>query len=175
MARTIFNDHKRYQKEYWCPKEKFYKTSDGAFQDEDKYYWITGRLDDVINISGHRLSTMEVEALLVNHPWVVEAAVVGVPHEVTGQALSCFVVLNEENKGRDSEEVKQTLQKHLVQSIGAFARPHLLNVSAMLPKTRSGKILRRILRDLSCKREITSDLSTLEDPRALEECRLSLG
>lgn len=175
MARTIYNDHERYEKEYWCAEERYYKTSDGAFQDKDGYYWITGRLDDVINISGHRLSTMEVEAKLVAHPYVVEAAVVGVPHEITGQALSCFVVLADEHKDKDCDQAKEALVYHLVKSIGAFARPYLLTISPMLPRTRSGKILRRILRNLSSKEKITSDLSTLEDPRAIEVVRENLS
>jgi len=137
-----------------------YLTGDNARQDDDGYYWIMGRIDDVINVSGHRLSTIEVESALVSHPAVCEAAVVGRPHELKGQAISAFVTIRD---AEPTEELREELRQHVRQQIGALARPDDLRFTSTLPKTRSGKIMRRLLRDIASGREVVGDTSTLED------------
>ena len=147
MARTIYNDPDRYVQAYWSDIPGSYFTGDGARRDEDGYYWLMGRVDDVINVSGHRLGTMEVESALVAHPKVAEAAVVGRPDELKGQAISAFVTL--ESGNQPSDELKEELRKWVSKEIGSLARPDDLRFTDALPKTRSGKIMRRLLRELA--------------------------
>jgi acetyl-CoA synthetase len=161
MARTIYNDPDRYVQAYWSDIKGSYFTGDGARRDEDGYYWLMGRVDDVINVSGHRLGTMEVESALVAHPKVAEAAVVGRPDELKGQAISAFVTL--ESGNQPSEELKEELRKWVAKEIGSLARPDDLRFTDALPKTRSGKIMRRLLRELATHGEIRGDTTTLED------------
>jgi acetyl-CoA synthetase len=161
MARTIYNDSERYVQQYWTEIPGSYFTGDGARRDKDGYYWLMGRVDDVINVSGHRLGTMEVESALVAHPKVAEAAVVGRPHEMKGQAISAFVTL--ESGHQASPELKDELRAWVAKEIGALARPDDLRFTDQLPKTRSGKIMRRLLRELATSGEIKGDVTTLED------------
>ncbi len=142
MARTIYGDPERYKKAYWSEIPGMYFTGDGARRDADGYYWLMGRVDDVINVSGHRLGTMEVESALVAHPKVAEAAVVGRPDEMKGQAIAAFVTLESGNE--PSEELKNELRAWVAKEIGALARPDDLRFTEQLPKTRSGKIMRRL-------------------------------
>jgi acetyl-CoA synthetase len=161
MARTIWGDPERFKEQYWTRVPGAYFTGDAARCDHDGYYWILGRVDDVMNVSGHRLSTMEVESALVRHPAVAEAAVVGKPHEITGQAVCCFVTLK---KGQhDHEKLGKELRQWVAHEIGAFARPEEIRFTDALPKTRSGKIMRRLLREIVTSRSVTGDVTTLED------------
>jgi acetyl-CoA synthetase len=169
MARTIYGDDERYQKQYWTEIPGSYFTGDGARCDEDGYYWIMGRVDDVINVSGHRLGTMEIESALVAHPKVAEAAVVGRPDEMKGQAIAAFVTL--ETGTQPSPELKEELRKWVAKEIGALARPDDLKFTEVLPKTRSGKIMRRLLRELATSGEIKGDTTTLEDMQSLVALR----
>jgi acetyl-CoA synthetase len=169
MARTIFNDPERYQQAYWTEIPGSYFTGDGARRDEDGYYWLMGRVDDVINVSGHRLGTMEVESALVAHPKVAEAAVVGRPHDLKGQAIAAFVTL--ESEYQPSPELKEELRKWVAKEIGALARPDDLRFTDQLPKTRSGKIMRRLLRELATHGEIKGDTTTLEDFSVIAKLR----
>ncbi|HVJ83079.1 MAG TPA: acetate--CoA ligase [Planctomycetia bacterium] len=169
MLRTIYGDDERYKQQYWSQIPGKYFTGDGARRDERGYYWILGRVDDVINVSGHRLSTMEVESALVSHPKVAEAAAVGMPHEIKGEAISCFVTL--EGGATPSEPLKKELLDHVVEQIGALARPEEIRFTDSLPKTRSGKIMRRLLRDVAAGRESTGDTTTLEDFSVLAKLR----
>ncbi len=161
MIRTIWGDPKRFEEQYWSRVPGAYFTGDAARRDDDGYYWVLGRVDDVMNVSGHRLSTMEVESSLVHHPAVAEAAVVGKPHEITGQAVCAFVTLKSGNwdKGDLSKELRQWVAKE----IGAFARPEEIRFTDALPKTRSGKIMRRLLREIVTDHAVTGDVTTLED------------
>ncbi len=161
MLRTIYGDDKRYRDTYWSRYPGRYFTGDGAKRDQDGYFWILGRVDDVLNVAGHRIGTMEVESALVSHPAVAEAAVVGKPHELKGQALSAFVILRAgfEHSPALADELKQ----HVVEKIGAIARPDDIIFSADLPKTRSGKIMRRLLKDIASGRAL-GDVTTLADP-----------
>lgn len=161
MIRTIWGDPKRYESQYWGRVPGVYFTGDAARCDADGYYWILGRVDDVMNVSGHRLSTMEVESALVRHPAVAEAAVVGKPHEITGQAVCCFVTLKQGNHNHN--ELGAELRKWVAHEIGAFARPEEIRFTEALPKTRSGKIMRRLLREIVTTRTVTGDVTTLED------------
>jgi acetyl-CoA synthetase len=161
MARTIFGDHERFVKTYFSDIPGSYFTGDGARQDKDGYFWLMGRVDDVINVSGHRLGTMEIESALVAHPKVAEAAVVGRPDELKGQAIAAFVSLEEGND--PTEELKQELRQWVAKEIGALARPDDLRFTQMLPKTRSGKIMRRLLRELATTGTVSGDTTTLED------------
>ena len=161
MARTIWGDPERYQKAYFADIPGSYMTGDGARCDEDGYYWLMGRVDDVINVSGHRLGTMEIESALVAHGKVAEAAVVGRPDELKGQAIAAFVTLEEGHE--PTEELKQELRRWVAKEIGALARPDDLRFTQMLPKTRSGKIMRRLLRELATTGTVTGDTTTLED------------
>ncbi len=136
-------------------------TGDAARRDEDGYYWILGRVDDVMNVSGHRLSTMEIESALVRHPAVAEAAVVGKPHEITGQAVACFVTLKKGNWNH--HELGEELRKWVAHEIGGFAKPEQIRFTDALPKTRSGKIMRRLLREIVTSNTVTGDVTTLED------------
>ena len=161
MARTIYGDPERYKKNYWSDVPGCYFTGDGARQDADGYFWLMGRVDDVINVSGHRLGTMEVESALVAHPKVAEAAVVGRPDDLKGQAIAAFVTLEMGNPPSDA--LKDELKKWVAKEIGALARPDDIRFTEALPKTRSGKIMRRLLRELATHGEIKGDTTTLED------------
>jgi acetyl-CoA synthetase len=169
MLRTIFGDDERYRQQYWSQVPHAYFTADGARQDEDGYFWLMGRVDDVINVAGHRLSTMEVESALVHHDKVAEAAVVGRPDEIKGEALSCFVTLV--GGIQPSPELKAELREHVAREIGALARPDDIRFTDSLPKTRSGKIMRRLLRDIASGRTTTGDTTTLEDYTVLARLR----
>ena len=169
MARTIYGDAARYQEAYFSEIPGSYFTGDGARCDADGYYWLMGRVDDVINVSGHRLGTMEIESALVAHPKVAEAAVVGRPDELKGQAIAAFVTLDEGYE--PSEELRQELRKWVAKEIGALARPDDLRFTQMLPKTRSGKIMRRLLRELATTGTVTGDTTTLEDFGVLAKLR----
>ena len=161
MVRNIWGDSERFQDQYWSRMPGNYFTGDAARRDEDGYFWILGRVDDVLNVSGHRLSTMEVESALVRHPAVAEAAVVGKPHEITGQSVCCFVTLKKGDY--DHDVVGKELRQWIAHEIGAFARPDEIRFSDALPKTRSGKIMRRLLRELVTNNTIAGDVTTLED------------
>ncbi len=176
MMRTVYGDPDRFRKTYWehiPPKDGkyIYFAGDGARQDEDGYFWVMGRTDDVLNVSGHRLGTMEVESALVSHPAVAEAAVVGKPDEIKGEEIVAFVTL--EGTYTVSEELAKDLKKHVSTEIGAIARPGEIRFTDALPKTRSGKIMRRLLRDLAAGKEVSGDTSTLEDRTVLDKLRES--
>jgi acetyl-CoA synthetase len=161
MFRTLWKDPKRYEENYWRRIEGVYMAGDAARRDQDGYYWILGRIDDVMNVSGHRLSTMEIESALVRHPAVAEAAVVGKPHEITGQAVACFVTLK---AGKwDHTQLAEELRKWVAKEIGSFAKPEQIRFTDGLPKTRSGKIMRRLLREIVTSNEVKGDVTTLED------------
>ncbi|MDA7951673.1 MAG: acetate--CoA ligase [Pirellulaceae bacterium] len=167
MLRGIWGDEERYKEQYWSKVPGSYLTGDNARCDDDGYYWIMGRIDDVINVSGHRLSTIEVESALVSHPAVAEAAVVGRPDDLKGQAIAAFVTVT----GEASEELRQELRLHVRKEIGALAQPDDIRFAAAVPKTRSGKIMRRLLRDIACGKETAGDTSTLEDYSVLVSLR----
>ncbi|HTD96766.1 MAG TPA: acetate--CoA ligase [Edaphobacter sp.] len=169
MARTIYGDQERFEQAYWSEVPGSYFTGDGARRDTDGYFWLMGRVDDVINVSGHRLGTMEVESALVAHPKVAEAAVVGRPHEMKGQAIAAFVTL--EGGHEASEELRQELRQWVAKEIGALARPDDLRFTEALPKTRSGKIMRRLLRELATTGEVKGDTTTLEDFAVIAKLR----
>ncbi|MCI0638932.1 MAG: acetate--CoA ligase [Gemmataceae bacterium] len=169
MLRTIYGDDERFKQQYWSQVPHVYFTADGARRDEDGYFWIMGRVDDVINVAGHRLSTMEVESALVHHPKVAEAAVVGKPDEIKGEGIACFVTLVGGEKPTD--DLKKELQAHVVKEIGALARPDEVRFTDSLPKTRSGKIMRRLLRDIASGQKTTGDTTTLEDYSVLAKLR----
>ena len=169
MARTIFNDPDRYTKTYWSEVPGCYFTGDGARMDLDGDYWLMGRVDDVINVSGHRLGTMEVESALVAHPKVAEAAVVGRPHDLKGQAIAAFVSL--ESSHHPSPQLKEELREWVAKEIGSLARPDDIRFTQALPKTRSGKIMRRLLRELATSGEIKGDTTTLEDFTVIAQLR----
>jgi acetyl-CoA synthetase len=168
MLRTIYGDDQRYQETYWSRFPGRYFTGDGAKLDEDGYWWILGRVDDVLNVAGHRIGTMEVESALVDHPDVAEAAVVGRAHEVKGQALAAFVTLKDGRQA--SPDLKDELKEHVTHKIGAIAKPDDIFFSADLPKTRSGKIMRRLLKDLAEGRAL-GDTTTLADPAVVSRLR----
>jgi acetyl-CoA synthetase len=161
MLRTVYGDPERYVRQYWSDIPGMYFTGDGAREDKDGYFWIMGRVDDVLNVSGHRLSTMEIESALVAHPKVAEAAVVGRPDEMKGQAVAAFVTL--EMGHQPSPELKEELRLWVAKEIGAMAKPDDIRFTDQLPKTRSGKIMRRLLRELASSGEVKGDVTTLED------------
>ncbi len=174
MMRTVYGDPDRFRRTYWehiPPRDGqyLYFAGDGARQDADGYFWVMGRVDDVISVSGHRLGTMEIESALVSHPAVAEAAVVGKPDDLKGEEVVAFVTL--EGTFSPSEDLAKELKKHVVQEIGALARPGEIRFSDALPKTRSGKIMRRLLRSLAAGQEVTGDTSTLEDRSVLDKLR----
>jgi acetyl-CoA synthetase len=169
MLRTIYGDPERYTQQFWSEIPGVYFTGDGARRDERGYFWIMGRVDDVVNVSGHRLGTMEVESALVSHPLVAEAAVVGRPDEIKGQAIAAFVTL--ESGRTPSDDLKQELRQHVAEEIGAFARPDDIRFTDALPKTRSGKIMRRLLREIASGNEVRGDVTTLEDLSILAKLR----
>jgi acetyl-CoA synthetase len=168
MLRTIYGDDERYRQVYWSRFPGRYFTGDGAKLDEDGYWWILGRVDDVLNVAGHRIGTMEVESALVDHPAVAEAAVVGRAHDLKGQALAAFVTLKEGRQA--SPSLKDELKAHVTVKIGAIARPDDIFFSADLPKTRSGKIMRRLLKDIAEGRAL-GDTTTLADPAVVQKLR----
>ncbi|MEP6689265.1 MAG: acetate--CoA ligase [Gemmatimonadales bacterium] len=168
MLRTIFGDDERYRATYWSRFPGRYFTGDGAKLDEDGYWWILGRVDDVLNVAGHRIGTMEVESALVDHPAVAEAAVVGRTHELKGQAVAAFVTLKDGH--RPSPQLKDDLKAHVTKKIGAIARPDEIFFSADLPKTRSGKIMRRLLKDIAEGRTL-GDTTTLADPAVVSRLK----
>ncbi|ADV81975.1 acetate--CoA ligase [Terriglobus saanensis] len=161
MARTVYNNPERYQAAYWSEIPGSYFTGDGARKDADGYFWLMGRVDDVLNVSGHRLGTAELESALVAHPKVAEAAVVARPDDLKGQAICAFVSLEEGHE--PSDELKNEIKKWVAKEIGALARPDDVRFTPMLPKTRSGKIMRRLLRELATTGTVTGDTTTLED------------
>ncbi len=169
MLRTIWGDDERYKNQYWSEIPGVYFAGDGVRRDADGYFWIMGRVDDVINVSGHRLGTMEIESALVSHPSVAEAAVVARPDDLKGSAVVAFVTL--ESHHQPSDELKEALRKHVTQEIGALARPDDIRFSDQLPKTRSGKIMRRLLRELASSGAVQGDTTTLEDFSVLEKLR----
>jgi acetyl-CoA synthetase len=173
MLRTIYGDHDRYVSVYFSEVEGMYFAGDGARQDEDGYFWVMGRVDDVINVSGHRLSTMEVESALVSHPKVAEAAVVAKPDELKGQAIVAFVTPMKSVAG--DHALAQELRDHVVEQIGALARPQEIRFADALPKTRSGKIMRRLLRDVAAGSEARGDTTTLEDSSVLAKLAAERG
>ena len=168
MLRTIYGDDERYKQQYWSDIPGAYFTGDGARCDDRGNYWILGRVDDVLNVAGHRLSTMEVESALVSHPKVAEAAVAPMPHDIKGQALYAFVTLKEGI--HPSEELKKELVLHVRKEIGPIAMPDKLQFAPALPKTRSGKIMRRILRKIA-ENDVGNlgDTSTLADPSVVDD------
>ena len=169
MLRGIWGDEQRFTDTYWSKWPGIYFPGDGARRDQDGYFWILGRVDDVINVSGHRLSTMEIESALVSHSSVVEAAVVGRPDDLTGEAICAFVT---PASGQEPDQGWiDTLREHVALEIGKLARPAEVRVSPALPKTRSGKIMRRLLRDVAAGRETEGDMSTIEDVKVLESLR----
>jgi acetyl-CoA synthetase len=171
MARTIFNDPDRFVKQYWSDIPGMYFTGDGARKDADGYFWMMGRVDDVINVAGHRLGTMEVESALVAHPKVAEAAVVGRPDDLKGQAIAAFCTL--ESGHKPSPELKEELRQWVAKEIGALARPDDIRFTDTLPKTRSGKIMRRLLRELASTGDVKGDVTTLEDFSVISKLRES--
>ena len=168
MARTIWGDPERWKETYWSRFPGRYFTGDSAKRDEDGYFWVLGRVDDVLNVSGHRIGTMEVESALVSHPSVAEAAVIGVAHPIKGQAIAAFVVLVEDVEG--SKKLIEELRNHVAEKIGSIARPENLYLTRELPKTRSGKIMRRLLRDIAEGR-LLSDTTTLADADVLGQIK----
>ena len=169
MLRTIWGDDERYRQVYWSKWSGRYFPGDGAKRDEDGFFWILGRVDDVLNVAGHRIGTMEVESALVDHPAVAEAAVVGRAHDLKGQALAAFVTLKEGNAATDA--LRDELKGHVVKKIGALARPDDILFTADLPKTRSGKIMRRLLKDIAEGRAL-GDTTTLADPAVVDRLKV---
>ena len=169
MLMGIWGDDERYKIQYWSDVPGKYLCGDNARCDEDGYYWIMGRIDDVLNVSGHRLSTIEIESALVSHPAVAEAAAVGRPHDIKGEAVAVFVTLTSD--AEPSEELKKALKAHVRKEIGALAVPDDIRFTTALPKTRSGKIMRRLLRDIAAGRATTGDTTTLEDFSVLARLR----
>jgi acetyl-CoA synthetase len=169
MLRTIWGDDERFRREYWSQIEGRYFAGDGARRDADGYFWIMGRIDDVINVAGHRLGTAEIESALVSHEAVAEAAVVGRPDELKGSVIVAFVTL--EGSRAPSDELKNELRRHVAKEIGALARPDDMRFTDALPKTRSGKIMRRLLREIATSGSVAGDVTTLEDFSVLEKLR----
>jgi acetyl-CoA synthetase len=172
MLRTIYGDEERYVEQYWSRYQDIYFTADGAKLDEDGDFWLLGRVDDVINVSGHRIGTMEVESALVDNPKVAEAACIGKAHEIKGQAVVAFVTLKD--SVAISDEVIVELKTHVATKIGAMARPEDIIFAAELPKTRSGKIMRRLLRDVAEGRTL-GDTTTLADPAVVDSLKEQYG
>src|SRR5207245_5590864 len=178
MLRTLYKDPERFKEVYWSrfskPEENkwIYFTGDGAKIDDEGYFWLLGRVDDVMNVSGHRVSTMEVESALVDHPKVAEAAVIGRPHEIKGQAIAAFVTIKDGAQG--TKELMEELKGHVTKKIGALARPDDLIFASDLPKTRSGKIMRRLLRDIA-EGKALGDTTTLADPAVVARLKDQYG
>jgi acetyl-CoA synthetase len=169
MLRTIYGDDERYREQYWSQIEGVYFAGDGARKDQDGYFWIMGRIDDVINVAGHRLGTAEVESALVSHEAVAESAVVARPHDLKGSAIVAFVTL--EGGRAPSDKLKEELRQHVAKEIGALAKPDDIRFADALPKTRSGKIMRRLLREIATSGSVAGDVTTLEDFSVLEKLR----
>jgi len=168
MVRTCWGDHNRFMQTYLTPYPGYYFTGDGCYRDSEGYYWITGRVDDVINVSGHRIGSAEIESALVSHQCVAEAAVVGVPHDIKGQALFAYVTLKE-GAGYSDLFISE-LMLTVGQQVGAFARPDYIIIAPSLPKTRSGKIMRRLLRKIACREtDSLGDISTLAEPEVIQD------
>jgi acetyl-CoA synthetase len=170
MLRTVYGDDERYRRAYWGEIPHVYFAGDGSRRDKDGYFTIVGRIDDVLNVSGHRLGTMEVESALVSHPAVAEAAVVGRPDPIKGESIVAFVTL----KAGSSVDVND-LKAHVTKEIGAIARPDEIKFTDSLPKTRSGKIMRRLLRQVASGQEMSGDTSTLEDVGVITKLREASG
>jgi acetyl-CoA synthetase len=172
MLRTIWGDDERYQETYWSRFPGMYFAGDGAKLDEDGDIWLLGRVDDVMNVSGHRLSTTEIESALVSHPSVAEAAVVGANDADTGQAVTAFVILRESalSGGEADPDIVKDLRNHVAKEIGPIAKPKSILVVAELPKTRSGKIMRRLLRDVAEQRDV-GDVTTLADSTVMDKIK----
>jgi acetyl-CoA synthetase len=168
MLRTLWGDDQRFISTYWSKYPGIYFTGDGCKRDEEGYFWLLGRVDDVLNVSAHRIGTMEVESALVSHPSVAEAAVIGIPDEITGQAIAAFVTPRMGATADDA--LNRTLREHVAQKIGPIARPKLIRFTTELPKTRSGKIMRRLLRDVAEGR-VLGDTTTLLDANVLNEIK----
>jgi len=167
IARTVFGDHERFRRTYFVKKAGLYFTGDGAKKDRDGYYWITGRIDDVINVSGHRIGTAELESAMVLHESVAEAAVVGFPHPIKGQGIYAFVILN--TGVPKTDQLKQELTSLVRKQIGPIAAPDAIQWADALPKTRSGKIMRRLLQKIASGAvEELGDTTTLADPLVIE-------
>lgn len=175
MLRTLWNDSDRFKETYWerFEKQGYYLAGDGAMRDSDGCHWILGRIDDVINVSGHRMSTMEVESALISHDSVKETAVVGFKHDLKGQGIAAFVTLAEGVEMND--ETRKALRNHVRSEIGAIASPDKIYMAEGLPKTRSGKIMRRLLRQIADGEEISGDTSTIEDPSVLDKLKEQEG
>jgi acetyl-CoA synthetase len=172
MLRTIWRDNARYLETYWSKfHNRYYVAGDSAHRDADGYYWIMGRIDDVLNVAGHRLGTMEIESALVAHPRVAEAAVVGRPHDIKGEAVFAFVVCKGERPAGDTKKFVEELRAWVGEQLGAIAKPDDIRFADNLPKTRSGKIMRRLLRTIARGEEITQDVSTLENPAIVDQLR----
>ena len=172
MLRTIWGDETRYRSTYWAKfQDRFYVAGDSAHRDADGYFWIMGRIDDVLNVAGHRLGTMEIESALVAHPRIAEAAVVGRPHEIKGESVFAFVVCRGARPTGDVGALVAELREWVTQQLGAIARPDDIRFADNLPKTRSGKIMRRLLRAIARGEEITQDVSTLENPAIVDQLR----
>jgi len=169
MLRTIYGDDQRYRDQYWSQIEGMYFAGDGARRDEDGYFWIMGRIDDVINVAGHRLGTAEIESALVSHEAVAEAAIVARPDDLKGSAIIAFVTL--EGGRTPTDPLKEELRQHVAKEIGALARPDEIRFADALPKTRSGKIMRRLLREIATSGSVAGDTTTLEDFSVLEKLR----
>ncbi len=172
MLRTLWGDDERFKDTYWSryAEQGFYFAGDGAKKDDDGDVWLLGRVDDVMNVSGHRLSTTEIESALVSHPKVAEAAVVGAADDMTGQAVCAFVILRESattDDGSAPDELIEELRKHVQKEIGAIAKPRQIMIVPELPKTRSGKIMRRLLKDVAEHREV-GDVTTLADSTVMD-------
>ena len=169
MLRGVWGDPKRFAETYWSEVKGSYFTGDGCRQDKDGYFWIVGRIDDVLNVAGHRIGTAEIESALVSHPAVAEAAAVGRPDELKGQALVVFVTVK---AGQVADRgLKHALEAHIEKEIGRFARPDSIRFAESLPKTRSGKIMRRLLKEIAGGEELKGDTSTLEDFGVLAKLR----
>ncbi len=172
MLRTLWGDNDRYRTTYWGKFDnRYYVAGDSAHRDEDGYFWIMGRIDDVLNVSGHRLGTMEIESALVSHPRVAEAAVVGKPHDIKGESVFAYVVCRGSRPGGDARALMSELRDWVGEQLGAIAKPDHIRFADNLPKTRSGKIMRRLLRSIARGEDITQDVSTLENPAILDQLR----
>jgi acetyl-CoA synthetase len=170
QARTVWGDHHRFREQYFSQYKGYYFTGDGCRRDADGYYWITGRIDDVLNVSGHRLGTAEVESALVAHESVAEAAVVGFPHPIKGQGIYAYVIVTKDYASHDPAQLEGALKEQVRHAIGAFAQPDVVHVAPGLPKTRSGKIMRRILRKIAASEyEGMGDVTTLAEPEVVEK------
>jgi acetyl-CoA synthetase len=172
MLRTIWGNNARYLAAYWEKFDgRFYVAGDSAHRDKDGYFWIMGRIDDVLNVAGHRLGTMEIESALVSNPRVAEAAVVGKPHEIKGESVFAYVVCRGQRPTGDTTALVNELRTWVAEHLGAIAKPDEIRFADNLPKTRSGKIMRRLLRAIARGEEISQDVSTLENPGILEQLR----